>query len=159
MNYEGNKKKRSTLPVVGIVRAIDSDLCFLDDFQLRTLAFVDGKVLWFFKKSNNSKTKTMETTKEEMMQFLRELQDLQQWIYNSSHEITLDINFCVFENSTAIYGYVSLFSDIVGLSKSISLHSIISYEQNRTQLNYFVEYAKKLSKYGNRKSETNHTPT
>ena len=101
----------------------------------------------------------METTKEEMMQFLRELQDLQQWISNSSHEITLDINFCVFENSTAIYGYVSLFSDIVGLSKSISLHSIISYEQNRTQLNYFVKYVKKLSKYGRKKIESNQTPT
>lgn len=126
---------------------------FLDGVQLRTLEFVDGKVLWFFKKSNNSKA--METTKDEMMQFLRELQDLQMCLYDSLHEITLDINFCVFENSTAIYGYVSLFSDIVGLSKSISIHSIISYEQNRTQLNYFVEYAKKLSKYGNRKSETN----
>ena len=116
-----------------------------------------SKVLWIYKKSNNSKT--METTKEEMMQFLRELQDLQMCLYDSLHEITLDINFCVFENSTVIYGYVSLFSDIVGLSKSISLNSIISYEQNRTQLNYFVEYAKKLSKYGNRKSETNRTPT
>ena len=97
----------------------------------------------------------METTKKEMMQFLRELQDLQMWIYNSSHEITLDINFCVFENSTAIYGYVSLFSDIEGLSESLNLYSTNSYEQNRTQLNYFVEYAKKLSKYGNKKSETN----
>ena len=141
---------------MGSVRAIDPDLCFLDDIQLRTLVFVDGKVLWFFKKSNNSKT--METTNEEMIQFLRELQDLQMCISDSSHEITLDINFCVFENSTAIYGYVSLFSDIVGLSKSVSLHAIISYEQNRTQLNYFVEYVKKLSKYGNRKSETNRTP-
>lgn len=38
------------------VRALASDLCFLDDFQLRTLEFVDGKeVLWFFKKSNNLK--------------------------------------------------------------------------------------------------------
>ena len=27
MTYEDNKKKRSTLPVVGIVRAIASDLC------------------------------------------------------------------------------------------------------------------------------------
>ena len=100
----------------------------------------------------------METTKDEMMQFLRELQDLQQWISNSSHEITLDVNFCVFEDSTAIYGYVSLFSDITGFSKSISIHSFISYEQNRTELNYFVEYVKKLSKYGRKKIETNHTP-
>ena len=91
----------------------------------------------------------METTKEEMMQFLQELQNLQQWISNSSNEIMLDIKFCVFENSTAIYGYVSLFSDIVGLSKSIHLYSMSSYEENRTQLNYFIEYVKKLSKYGN----------
>ena len=112
-----------------------------------------SKVLWFFKKSNNSKT--METTKEEMIMLLRELQDLQQWISNSSHEITLDINFCVFENSIAIYVYVSLFSDIEGMSESLNLYSISSYEKNRTQLNYFIEYAKNLSKYGNRKSKTN----
>ena len=92
----------------------------------------------------------METTKEEMMQFLRELQDLQMWISNSSYEITLDINFCVFENSTAIYCYVSLFSDIVGMSKSIHLYSMSSYEENRIQLNYFIAYVKKLSKYGHR---------
>ena len=93
----------------------------------------------------------METTKEEMMQFLQELQNLQLWLSNSSHEITLDINFCVFENSTAIYGYVSLFSDIAGLSKSIHLYSMSSYEENQTELNYFIEYVKKLSKYGKKK--------
>ena len=50
MTYEDNKKKRSTLPVVGDVRALASDLCFLDDFQLRTLVFVDRKkVLWFYR--------------------------------------------------------------------------------------------------------------
>ena len=27
MTYEDNKTKRSTLPIVGSVRAIDSDLC------------------------------------------------------------------------------------------------------------------------------------
>ena len=73
MTYEDNKTKRSTLPVVGSVRAIDSDLCFLDDIQLRTLVFVDGKkVLCFFKKSNNSKTKTMET--EKVNQIIRQLE-------------------------------------------------------------------------------------
>lgn len=160
VTYESqNKKKRSTLPVVVSVRSLNSDLSFLGDIQLPPFMRMGSKVLWFFRKSNNSKTKTMETTKEEMIQFLRELQDLQMCLYDSLHEITLDINLYVFENSTAIYGYVSLFSDIVGMSKSISIHSIISYEQNRTQLNYFVEYAKKLSKYGNRKSESNQTPT
>ena len=57
MTYEDNKKKRSTLPVVGSFRAIASYLCFLDGVQLRTPVFVDRKkVLWFFKKTNNSKT-------------------------------------------------------------------------------------------------------
>lgn len=33
MTHEDNNKKRSTLPVVGCVRTIDSDLCFLDGIQ------------------------------------------------------------------------------------------------------------------------------
>lgn len=41
MTYEDNKKKRSTLPVVGCVCAFASDLYFLGDIQLRTLVFVD----------------------------------------------------------------------------------------------------------------------
>ena len=56
MTYEDNKTKRSTLRVMGCVRAFASYLCFLGDLQLRTLEFVDRKkVLWFFRKSNNSK--------------------------------------------------------------------------------------------------------
>lgn len=43
MTYEDNKKKRSTLPVVGCVCSLASDLCFLGDIQLRTLVFVDRK--------------------------------------------------------------------------------------------------------------------
>ena len=72
MTYEDNKKKRSTLHVVGSVHSIASDLCFLDDIQLRALVFMDGKVLWFCKKSNNSKTKTMET--EKVKQIERQLE-------------------------------------------------------------------------------------
>ena len=50
MTYEDNKKKRSTLPVVGSVRVIASDLCFLGGVQLRTLEFVDTKkVLWLYR--------------------------------------------------------------------------------------------------------------
>ena len=160
MTYEDNKKKRSTLPVVDSVRAIASDLCFLDDFQLRTLVFVDGKVLWFFKKSNNSKTKTMETTKEEMMQFLRELQDLQQWLStNSLYEISLNVDFNIFEDSIVINCYTCLFSNFDEKGKSVWLDNFKSCEENRKQLNYFIEYVKKLSKYGTRKSESNQTPT
>lgn len=50
MTYEDNKTKRSTLPVVDGVRAFASDLCFLGDIKLRTLAFVDRKkVLWLYR--------------------------------------------------------------------------------------------------------------
>ncbi len=101
----------------------------------------------------------METTKEEMMQFLRELQNLQLGLSNSLYEISLYISFCVFENSTAIYGNVGLFSDIKRTNKSVYLYNHDSYKENQTQLNYFIEYVKKLSKYGNRKSEPNQKPT
>ena len=100
----------------------------------------------------------METTKEEMMKFLRELQDLQMWISDSLHEISLDIYFNLCKNSFDIYCHFNLFLDI-RMNKSVYIHSQSSYEENRRQLNYFIEYAKKLSKYGNRKSKTNHTPT
>ena len=96
----------------------------------------------------------METTKEEMMMLLRELQNLQQWLFNSLHEILLDVNFNVLENSIAIYGHVGFFGD-VRMNKGVYLYSNSSYEENRKQLNYFIEYVKKLSKYGNKKSESN----
>ena len=92
----------------------------------------------------------METTKEEMMQFLRELQNLQQRLSNSLHEISLDIYFYVRKNSFAIYCHFILFLDI-RMNKSVHIYSQSSYEENRKQLNYFVEYVKKLSKYGNNK--------
>ena len=92
----------------------------------------------------------METTKEEMVMLLRELQNLQQWLFNSLHEILLDVNFNVLENSIAIYGHVGFFLDF-RMNKSVHLYSNSSYEENRTQLNYFIEYVKKLSKYGNNK--------
>lgn len=96
----------------------------------------------------------METTKEEMMMLLRELQDLQMWLSDSLHEILLDINFNVLENSIAIYGHVGFFGDF-RMNKSVHIYSQSSCEENRKQLNYFIEYVKKLSKYGNKKSESN----
>ena len=84
-----------------------------------------------------------------MMQLLRELQGLQMWLStNSLYEISLDINFNVLENSIAIYCHVGFFSDF-RMNKSVYLYIKSSYEENRKQLNYFIEYAKKLSKYGN----------
>lgn len=50
LTYEDNKTKRSTLRDMGGVCALASDLCFLDDIQLRTLVFVDRKkVLWLYR--------------------------------------------------------------------------------------------------------------
>ena len=49
-------------------------------------------------------------------------------------------------------------SDFDEKGKSVWLYSFKSYEENRKQLNYFIEYVKKLSKYECRKSETNRTP-
>lgn len=92
----------------------------------------------------------METTKEEMMMLLRELQDLQMWLSDSLHEILLDINFNVLENSIAIYGHVGFFSDF-SMNENVFLYSRSSYEENRTQLNRFTKYVKKLAKYGNNK--------
>ena len=100
----------------------------------------------------------METTKEEMMMLLRELQDLQMWLSNSLQEILLDINFNVLENSIAIYGNVGFFFDF-RMNKGVNLYSNSSYEENRTQLNYFIEYVKKLSKYGNNKRKNDDATT
>ena len=99
----------------------------------------------------------METTKEEMIMLLRELQDLQMWLSDSLHEILLDINFNVLENSIAIYGHVGFFGDFT-MNKSVHIYCQSSYDENRKQLNYFVKYVKKLSKYGSKKSESNQTP-
>lgn len=101
----------------------------------------------------------METSKEEMMQLLQELQDLQQWLYDSLHKIVLDINLFVFVDSISIRCYACLFQDISGTGEGVSLYSLSSYEENRAQLNYFVKYVKKLAKYGYEKGKSNQTPT
>lgn len=46
------------------VRAIASDLCFLGDIQLPPFMRMGSKVLWFFRKSNNSKTMETEKVKQ-----------------------------------------------------------------------------------------------
>ena len=45
----------------------------------------------------------METTKDEMMMLLQELQNLQQWLStNSLYEISLNVDFNIFEDSIMI---------------------------------------------------------
>ena len=148
MTYEDNKTKRNTLRVMVGVRAIASDLCFLDDIQLRTLVFVDGKVLWFFKKSNNSKT--METTKEEMIQFLRELQDLQMWLMNRDSKSSLILR---------INGNRKIFASVVGIIyRSVNVYERWPFNENVANIKDFIDFVKE-KEYGDRKSETNQTPT
>lgn len=65
MTYEDNKTKRSIMRVMGCIRCFASDLCFLGDIQLPPFMRIGKKVLWLFRKSNNSKT--METTKNEQL--------------------------------------------------------------------------------------------
>ena len=158
MTYEDNKKKRSALPIVDSVRSIDSDLCFLDDIQLRTLVFVDGKkFLWFFKKSNNSKTKTMETTKDEMTMILRKLQDLQMWLYNIDSVVKFDI-YTSPQDEGYIYCSASCDENISKESFFIGFSNDCSLNDNKIKLCSFIEHVTKLE-YECRKSETNRTPT
>ena len=133
---------------MGSVRALASDLCFLDDIQLRTLVFMDGKVLLVFKKSNNSKT--METTKEEMIMLLRELQDLQMWLLNSGWKFSLIIR---------LYGNIRIYASVVGLTYSaVNLSNRNPFNKNVDNLYDFIDYVKR-AEYECRKSETNQTPT
>ena len=102
----------------------------------------------------------METTKDEMVILLCELQNLQQWLStNSLYEISLNVDFSIFEDSIMINCYTCLFSNFDKKGKSVWLYSYESYEEKRKQLNYFIKYVKKLSKYGSKKSATNQTPT
>ena len=155
MTYEDNKTKRSTLPVVGGVRAIASDLCFLDDIQLRTLVFVDGKVLFFYKKNNNSKT--METTKEEMVRILRKLQDLQMWLYKIDSVVKFDI-YTSPQHDGYIYCSASCDENISKESFFIGFSNDCSLNDNKRKLGSFIEHVTKLE-YECRKSESNRTPT
>ena len=109
---------------------------------------MDGKVLWFFKKSNNSKT--METTKEEMIMLLRELQDLQMWLLNSGRKFSLIIT---------LYGNLKIFASVVGLTyRGVNLSNRKPFNENVAKLKDFIDFVKE-KEYECKKSETNRTPT
>ena len=109
---------------------------------------MDGKVLWFFKKSNNSKT--METTKEEMIQFLRELQDLQMWLMNRDSKSSLILR---------INGNRKIFASVVGIIyRSVNVYERWPFNENVANIKDFIDFVKE-KEYGDRKSETNRTPT
>ena len=148
MTHEDNKTKRSTLPIVVSVRAFASDLCFLGDIQLQPFMRMGSKVLWFFRKINNSKT--METTNEEMMQLLRELQDLQMWLLNNGRNFSFFIKLC---------GNFKIFASVVGLAyRSVNLYNRKPFNENVANLKDFIDFVKEKV-YECKKSEPNQTPT
>ena len=148
MTYEDNKKKRSTLPVVGSVRTLASDLCFLGDIQLPPFMRMGSEVLWFYRQSNNSKT--METTKEEMMMLLRELQDLKMWLLNRDSKLSLIFTLC---------GNRKILASVVGITyHSVEMSERKPFNENAAKLDDFIDYVKR-TEYECKKSETNRTTT
>ena len=91
----------------------------------------------------------METTKEEMIMLLRELQDLQMWLLNSG---------CKFSLIIRLYGNIRIYASVVGLTYSaVNLSNRKPFNENVANLKDFIDFVKE-KEYGNRKSETNRTP-
>ena len=92
----------------------------------------------------------METTKEEMIMLLRELQDLQMWLLNSGRKFSLIIR---------LYGNIRIYASVVGLTYSaVNLSNIKPFNDNVANLKDFIDCVKE-KEYECRKSETNQTPT
>ena len=92
----------------------------------------------------------METTKEEMIMLLRELQDLQIWLLNSGRKFSLIIR---------LYGNIRIYASVVGLTYSaVNLSNIKPFNDNVANLKDFIDFVKE-KEYGDRKSESNQTPT
>ena len=115
---------------------------------------MDGKVLWFYKKSNNSKT--METTKNEMTMILRKLQDLQMWLYSIDSAVKLDI-YTSPQNKGYIYCLAFCDDNISKANFFGGFSNDYSLNDNKKELGSFIEHVTKLE-YECRKSETNRTP-
>lgn len=95
----------------------------------------------------------METTKEEMMMLLRELQDLQMWLYSIDSVVKLDIYTSPQDEG---YIYCLAFCD-ENISKANffgGFSNDYSFKENKKKLDSFVEHITKLE-YECKKSETN----
>ena len=107
---------------MGCFRAFASNLCFLGDIQLRTLVFVDGKVLWFFKKSNNSKTKSKTMETEKVKQIKRQLESRGYKLYTKNLIGNED------------YAYMKTTRNADGELKYIISHGFYDWEDNEGAL-------------------------
>ena len=99
----------------------------------------------------------MNTTKEEMIRLLRELQDLQMWLYSIDSDVKLDI-YTSPQDEGYIYCLAFCDENISKESFSGCFSSGYSLNDNKKELGSFIEHITKLE-YECRKSETNRTPT
>ena len=92
----------------------------------------------------------METTKEEMIMLLRELQDLQMWLMNRDSKSSLIL---------IINGNRKIFASVVGnMYRSVNVYERRTFNENVANLKDFIGYVKR-KEYECRKSESNQTPT
>ena len=105
---------------------------------------MDRKVLWFIRQIIN--TKTMETSKEEMMVLLRELQDLQMWLLNRESKLSLILTLC---------GNLKILASVVGFTyHGVDVSERKPFNENVANLEDFMDYVTKLE-YGRKKNESN----
>ena len=91
----------------------------------------------------------METTKEEMIILLRELQDLQMWLMNRDSKSSLILR---------INGNRKIFASVVGIIyRSVNVYKRRPFNENVANLEDFIDYVKE-KEYECKKSETNRTP-
>lgn len=91
------------------------------------------------------------------MQFLRELHELQMWLYSIDSVVKLDIDTSPQDDG---YIYCLAFCD-ENISKAYffgGFSNDYSFKENKKELDSFVEHVTKLE-YECKKSETNQTPT
>ena len=92
----------------------------------------------------------METTKEEMMILLRELQDLQMWLMNRDSKSSLILR---------INGNRKIFASFVGIIyRSVNVYERRPFNENVANLEDFFDFVKE-KEYECKKNETNQTPT
>ena len=91
----------------------------------------------------------METTKEEMIMLLRELQDLQMWLMNRDSKSSLILR---------INGNRKIFASVVGIIyRSVNVYERRPFNENVANLEDFIDFVKE-KEYECRKSKTNRTP-
>lgn len=93
----------------------------------------------------------METTKEEMMQFLRKLQDLQMWLLNRGSELTLAV---VFGGEHFFSIIARLITDRDLAYRAVDVSERRPFNENVANLEDFMNYVTKLEN-GRKKSESN----